>query len=186
MSNNIFSNGEEIQLLDMLEARENRQVKQQNLLESVNPGTLISMTMNIPGSVKVTEELIQIFHLVYNQVKNDWQTELLYDELLTLKTGCEGYFLVKEKADIVKKRLIEREEKLTFGRLFDLDVLEMRQGEMVVLSRKDFNLSPRTCFICNENAKECGRNRRHSVDELQLAISNYINERRDMLNDKRS
>lgn len=186
MSNNIFSNGEEIQLLDMLEARENRQVKQQNLLESVNPGTLISMTMNIPGSVKVTEELIQIFHLVYSQVKNDWQTELLYDELLTLKTGCEGYFLVKEKADIVKKRLIEREEKLTFGRLFDLDVLEMRQGEMVVLSRKDFNLSPRACFICNENAKECGRNRRHSVDELQLAISNYINERRDMLNDKRS
>lgn len=186
MSNNIFSNGEEIQLLDMLEARENRQVKQQNLLKSVNPGTLISMTMNIPGSVKVTEELIQIFHLVYNQVKNDWQIELLYDELLTLKTGCEGYFLVKEKADIVKKRLIEREEKLTFGRLFDLDVLEMRQGEMVVLSRKDFNLSPRTCFICSENAKECGRNRRHSVDDLQLAISNYINERRDMLNDKRS
>ncbi|MEG0254733.1 MAG: citrate lyase holo-[acyl-carrier protein] synthase [Vagococcus sp.] len=186
MSNNIFSGGKDVQLLEMLDAREKRQLKQQQLLEKSTNDTLISMTMNIPGSVKVTDELIKIFHLVYDQVKMDWQSELLHEELLPLKTGYEGYFLIKENASVVKKHLINLEEELPFGRLFDLDVLELRQEELVVLSRKDFNLSPRTCFICKENAKECGRSRSHSIEELQLAISDYINERRDMLNDKRS
>lgn len=186
MSNNIFLEGEEINLLQMLESRDNRQKKQMGLLKKYTNKTLICITMNIPGQIKVTEELSHCFSLLFSQALLDWEESIIHQEKLGLRTGWEGYLVVDKEPKTVKKRLIEQEESFPLGRLFDLDVLVIKEEELVILSRSDFKLPGRKCFICQNTAKECGRNRNHSVEELQLSISSYIKERKDMLNDQRS
>ncbi|MDT2829334.1 citrate lyase holo-[acyl-carrier protein] synthase [Vagococcus carniphilus] len=183
MSKNLFVSGEEVVLLDMLEARERRQEKQMNLLKSNDSLTLVSMTMNIPGSIKVVPEITQIFDYLFEELTILFKDCLFLKELHHDKTGHEGYFLLEKEKEAIKKQLIMLEETANFGRLFDLDVVSLVNGNITLISRNDFGLTPRKCFICNENAKACGRNRTHSVEELQLAISEYIEERRDMLND---
>ena len=183
MSKNLFVSGEEVVLLDMLEARERRQEKQMSLLKSHDALTLVSMTMNIPGSVKVIPEITQIFDHLFEELTILFKDCLFLKELSHDKTGHEGYFLLEKEKEAIKKQLIMLEETANFGRLFDLDVVNLVDGNITLISRKDFDLTPRKCFICNEDAKACGRNRTHSVEDLQLAISEYIEERRDMLND---
>lgn len=183
MSKNLFVSGEEIVLLDMLEARERRQEKQLSLVKSHKSLTLVSMTMNIPGSIKVIPEVTQIFDYLFEKLTLLFKDCLFLKELYHFKTGHEGYFLLEKEKEPIKKQLIMLEETTDFGRLFDLDVVNLVDGNITLISRKDFDLTPRKCFICNEDAKACGRNRTHSVEDLQLAISEYIEERRDMLND---
>ncbi len=182
MSNNLFKQGEEVELLDMLGARENRQEKQLHLLSANNSLTLVSVTMNIPGSVKVIPEITQLFDYFFEELVFFFNDYLISKELNYYKTGHEGYLLLDKENKSVKRQLIQLEETATFGRLFDLDVVNLVDGNITLLSRKNFDLEPRKCFICMEDAKVCGRNRTHSVEELQIAISEYIEERRDMLN----
>lgn len=183
MSNNLFTQGEGIVLLDMLEARENRQEKQTKLLTAHKSLTLVSMTMNIPGNIKVIPEITQLFDYFFRELTIFFNGYLVFKELEHYKTGHEGYFLLDKENNSVKQQLIKLEETANFGRLFDLDVVNLIDGNLTLLSRENFGLAARKCFICNEKAKVCGRNRNHSVRDLQVAISEYIEERRDILND---
>lgn len=180
---NLFLKGEDVQLAEMLNARENRQQKQWEILKLDESAILVSITMNIPGNIKVIEELTQIFKIIFKKISALLKDTVLLEKYYIYKTGHEGYFLVKGDPIKLKKKLINIEETDEFGRLFDLDILFLEQEQLKLLSRQDFKLTKRTCFVCQTDAKICGRDRSHSVEELQLAISDYINERRSILND---
>jgi len=91
-------------------------------------------------------------------------------------TGREQFEVVAESAAVVKRLAVQFEDQFTLGRLFDLDVLTVQDGQVKPLSRSDFDLPVRTCFICGRPAKECARSRRHSVAELQTMISQRVQE----------
>jgi Phosphoribosyl-dephospho-CoA transferase (holo-ACP synthetase) len=67
--------------------------------------------------------------------------------------------------------MITLEQQHPLGRLFDLDVL---QADGRSLSRREFDLPPRRCLICDELAAACGRSRRHSSEELQVRIHQIL------------
>ena len=59
------------------------------------------------------------------------------------------------------------EESSQLGRLFDIDIIDINFEK---LSRKSF----RKCLICEEQAQECGRSRKHSVEELQNKVEEIL------------
>ena len=83
------------------------------------------------------------------------------------KTGDEILLSVKADARVLKDMTTEIEEETRFGRLFDIDVLDVT-GEK--LSRPVF----RKCLICGAQAQECARSRKHSVQELQEKVREIL------------
>ncbi len=149
----------EVSLLEMLDARERRVQKQQELLKKYGK-TLICFTMNIPGPVKVTPE-IQAAFKIGNSLLHSLFT-VLYEEDTSSFAGCEKFYIVDDAPSAAKRMCLEAEEASPVGRLFDMDVLT---PEGKKLSRE----TPRKCLICDKAAAICGRSRAHSVEELQAA-----------------
>ena len=160
---------------DILEAREARVQKQQELIRKYNH-TLISFTLNIPGDVKFNEELKRVFDSGYKVLIEEIQKHniiILDNKKDYLFTGCEGYVVLSGKSDLVKKITIHIEENHYLGRLFDMDVIT---NKMVLCSREEVGASPRKCFLCGNEARLCGRSRKHSLEDLRNEIDKIINQ----------
>ncbi len=154
----------EVSLQQILDTRERRVQKQQELLKRFGK-TLICFTMNIPGPVKVSPEIRAAFK-IGNSLLHDLFT-VLYEEDTSSFTGCEKFYIVDDVAAAAKQKCLIAEESSPAGRLFDMDVLTP-EGEKI--SRK----SPRKCLICSKDAAVCGRSRTHSVEELQAATNTLL------------
>lgn len=174
MSNPLFA-GTEVHLSEMLEARELRGKTQRELLSADTEEVLLSATMNIPGPVKHSEKLSQVFHSIMDEIEeavND--VTPLVNLFREEPTGVEYYLLVPLSREELKRRMVKIEETHAYGRLVDLDVLSMNGEEMQPLSREALNLPPRKCFICDNNAKVCGRSRSHTIEEIQTKIIEIV------------
>ncbi len=175
----IFNEGETIDLMAMLDAREQRAALEYNLLshlENDNPGSLLVMTMAVPGPIKTNKVLNDVFEDLLEEVIQVLKPERTLEEMKRVKnTGLEYYALTSLSPSELKPLMVEIEEKHPLGRLFDLDVVFLNEKNTVTgTSRTDLGLPVRRCFICDRPAKECGRSRRHSVEELQMEISKQI------------
>lgn len=167
--------GETITLIEMLNAREKRASIQQELLQKHPTCALLSATMNIPGPIKTNERLKYAFLTVIKEINFLFPPEKIAAcKHRELKTGSEYYLALYEIPEELKKKLIQIEEKHLYGRLMDLDVVYLKEQTFYSVSRTELNHKPRTCFICEEEAKVCGRQRRHSVAEMQQTISQLL------------
>ncbi|MDR2832340.1 MAG: citrate lyase holo-[acyl-carrier protein] synthase [Streptococcaceae bacterium] len=163
-----FFDGPEITLMEMLDAREKRVKIQQDKLIKHPDYSLLSVAMNIPGPVKNSKQISQVFQEFINIIEN--QLSPKKSRITFEKTGPQ-YFAMYEMAAIeLKKIMIEFEESFAIGRLFDLDVLYSENGKIKQISRSDLGLPQRKCLICDKPAKECGRNRTHTIEEMQKKI----------------
>ncbi|OEG11083.1 ACP synthase CitX [Enterococcus ureasiticus] len=170
-----YLRGETVTLVEMLDAREKRVTIQQELLQKHPRCSLLSATMNIPGPIKTNEQLRQAFLTVIKEINSLFPPEkIAARKHRELKTGPEYYLVLNETPKELKRKLIEVEETHRFGRLMDLDVIYLSNHTRHSISRTELNHKPRTCFICDEEAKVCGRQRHHSVEEMQETISNLL------------
>jgi holo-ACP synthase len=149
----------------MKEVREERVAIQNRILENKNL-TLITFTMNIPGSIKNNHWIHQSFLLGKHDLK-EYMKHYSIKEIAyrNLASGGEAYFVIEKQfsAKDIKIKIVEFEETHPIGRWFDIDV---KSAPNETVSRADLGFKPRKCFLCNEDAKVCGRSRRHSVKEL--------------------
>ncbi|MBQ7486167.1 MAG: citrate lyase holo-[Clostridia bacterium] len=148
----------------MLEAREVRANRQRMLLER-HKCPLVSFTMNIAGPVKNGPLIRRGFLLGREALLSRLRlagAELLETVETDTATGCEGIYAVRFPADALKRMTCEIEESTKPGRLFDMDVIATDGGK---LDRPQ----PRTCLICGNLARDCARNRTHTVEQLQSA-----------------
>lgn len=181
---NLFIEGEAITLSDLLSARDMRQQTQLNLLERYPNKTLVSMTMNIPGEIKTNTCIETIHSDGLEALKPVFPVEsYLFCETYYHTTGIETYILLSESPEYVKKEMVKFESIYRLGKLFDIDILEKRHKDVFIWSRKDIGVEPRQCYICSKNAKECGRSRTHSIQDLQIALTSLVNEGRDKTNE---
>ncbi|MGX7025204.1 citrate lyase holo-[acyl-carrier protein] synthase [Vagococcus hydrophili] len=175
----IFGSGVEQTVEDMLRHREQRMMFQKKLLNDNEEVTLISYTMNIPGPIKNNSAIFEMFNygfgLIEQALKNE-KVEIIYQKIIQLPSGNDGFFLVKELPIPVKELTMKLEEQSEFGRLLDIDILSIEQEELIQVSRSHFKENPRKCLLCSADAKNCARSRKHSVEELQIKI-NEIYER---------
>ncbi|MEG0689233.1 MAG: triphosphoribosyl-dephospho-CoA synthase CitG [Hungatella sp.] len=157
--------GDYVNLEAMLNARERRQKIQQRLLQTYRL-PLISFTLNIVGPTKVFPLTIRTFdeglHLIRTQCLA-WHFTIRSEEILRENTGHEAFFVVDADAAAIKEILCRLEERISLGRIFDLDVIDT---DGLKISRETFQLPPRRCLLCNQEAFLCSRSRTHTVTEL--------------------
>ena len=151
-----------VELSQMLSAREQRAMRQRELLASYGL-PLVSFTMNIAGPVKNSPSIRRGFalgrELLFGQLQRV-KAPLVHREEIDASTGCEGLYVVDMSAEKLKAITMELEENTPLGRLFDLDVLSP-DGEK--LERP----VPRRCLVCGKPVSVCARSRAHSVPQLQ-------------------
>ena len=169
---NIFNEGKEQNIAQVLKAKDKRVVLQQKIFEKYPDQTLVDVNLNIPGPIKNNRYLEKLFNYGIKELENSWD-KLGYSYKLVVSldedTGCENFYILDLSIKTVKKTTIDFEDQTELGRLFDADVLV--KDKNAAISRRDLGKQPRKCFICNRPAKECARSRRHSVAEMQNYIS---------------
>lgn len=153
----------EVSLLEILDARERRVQKQQELLQKYGK-TLICFTMNIPGPVKVSPEIEAAFRIGDAMLQ---RFEVLYQEDTSANTGFEKFYVVQGDAEQIKAACSLIEDGSPYGRLYDMDV-------MTPEGKKLSRTTPRKCLICDKDAAVCGRSRAHSVEELQQVTTRIL------------
>lgn len=165
-----------VTLAQVLDAKEARARHQQELFARFG-GVLISFTLNVPGSVKNTPACRRALQSGMEQLSrrfSDIGAEVLHEECKSLETGPEGYFCLKEgiPPETVKREAIAQEECDPLGRLFDIDVLTAAGG----IERGQLSAAPRKCFLCDKDAKICGRSRAHALSELTAEVRRRLRE----------
>lgn len=175
----VFKTGIEIDLPAMLKAREQRFYFQQKLLSKLDysdNGSLLLMTMVIPGQIKSSTLLNRAFNVIQKEVLNQLDKNQIIQQLKREEnTGLEFYILSTLSPYQMKEKMIAIEENHPLGRLFDLDILKLnKQNQIEGISRTQLGFPVRRCFICNKPAKECGRSQHHTIEELQNEISYQI------------
>ncbi|MCQ9120383.1 2-(5'-triphosphoribosyl)-3'-dephospho CoA synthase [Rodentibacter pneumotropicus] len=161
--------GNRISLGALLNAREERALLQQQLLAKYQL-PLLSVTLTAMGEVKKNPLLDYVFEKVLEKLTALFaQRKWIPSKKIVraLDSGHEAFFVLPVDAVELKRAMIELEDSTALARLWDLDVLDVK-GRL--LSRSDFNKSPRTCLICGENAKNCTRSRKHHIDEILLEM----------------
>lgn len=179
MANNAVTtvfDGPSVELPQMLDAREQRAAAIAAAAQKAGEnGTVVSITLGIPGPVKTSAVLRKLFQYFYNEVTQaladyDVQVSRLVEDAAT---GPEVQFVVAADAKAVKSLLVPIEEKNRIGRLADLDVLHGGTNP-VGISRTELGLPERTCLICGKPSKQCGRARAHTVAEMQETIAGIL------------
>ena len=115
----------EVTLLEMLEAREKRALRQQPLLSEYGR-TLLCFTMNIAGPVKNSPTIRQGFALGLKLLEDQFRVagiRVLHREQCTGNTGNEAVFVLDSAPLEVKAVTTQIEDQTAVGRLFDMDVL---------------------------------------------------------------
>ena len=161
--------GIEVGIDEVLLSREKRVTIQNEMIKKYKL-PIISFTMNIPGPIKTNDEIKKAFdigkNLILEKLKEN-NIEILEVQELNENTGNELFISVNSLAEKIKDITVTIEENSELGRLFDIDVIDVNFEK---LSRKSF----RKCLICEEQAQECGRSRKHSVEELQKKVQEIL------------
>lgn len=163
----IFENGTAARLDEILANREWRVGLQNQLMKEFPQSTVVAVKLNIPGWIKSTPLIKEIFITVWDQLKIESVHSLSFVEAIT---GPEGFLVFDQDLTAVKKQMIEYEEGRPLGRLFDIDVMGIKTDARQ-LSRTDLGFSQRRCYVCSKSAKECSRDGRHSIDEIKFAMN---------------
>lgn len=165
----------EVTLIEMLNTREARAIRQRELLLKYNK-PLISFTMNIAGPEKNNFQIKRGYELGKRLLKGQLMAKkipVLHFEEICENTGNEAIYVLDSNAMTIKAVTSSIEDAMPVGRLFDMDVIKP-EGDKV--ERTELNLSPRKCLICGQQAQICARSRTHSVNELQLETKKILAE----------
>ena len=157
---------------EILNCREKRVAIQNEMIKKYNK-PVISFTMNIPGPIKTNNEIKKAFDIGKNLILENLKEnniEILEIQELNENTGNELFISTNSLAEKIKNITVSIEEASELGRLFDMDVIDINFEK---LSRESF----RKCLICEEQAQECGRSRKHSVGELQNKVEKILSKK---------
>lgn len=159
-----------VTLDQVLSARELRAAHQRALLARYPDAALVSLTVNMPGSVKLTPESRRVFYAGLAALQGalaDASLPLLYAESRLPDTGGEAYLAVCAAPDDVKRLTCSLEQTLPYGRLLDIDVLGPAGAP---LSRTELGFPARGCMVCGKQGAYCASRRAHPLTEILSAF----------------
>ena len=168
-----WTDGVEVELKDMLDARERRVLRREDALAHYRQPT-ISFSVVMPGPIKQCS-LTEVIAKEAEKALRDKLDQIGWDySVLRARsdnTGPESLYAVACGARDLKRAMVELEEDHALGRLWDLDV---HGADGKGLSRRDLELPPRRCLICNDAAHACSRSRRHALDEIRAVMEKTV------------
>lgn len=172
-----FNDGLPVSLEQVLLAKEQR-VQNQQVAITRYQSPIISLTLVIPGPVKKSPAAKFLFDQAINTLHHALDQNnfsIYYEQHIEAVTGFEAIIAVNCTASKLKQLCIEIERNHPLGRLWDIDIID--PVTQMSIPRTGFEQKPRKCLICGDNAKACGRGRRHSVaeifEEMKKIITNY-------------
>ena len=161
--------GQEVTITDMMYCRDRRVQIQNEFIEKYRK-PVISFCMNIPGPVKTTPLIRKGFESgkkAFLETLQKESVEVLESRIFDDVTGPEMLLCVSASAEKIKDLTTQIEETHPYGRLFDMDVINT-DGQK--LSRPSY----RKCLICDCQAQECARSRKHTIAEMQDKIEEIL------------
>ena len=161
--------GQEVTITDMMFCRDRRVQIQNEFIEKYQK-PVISFCMNIPGPIKTTPLIRKGFEAGKDALLHALSAanmEVLESRVFHDITGDEMLLCVDAPAEKIKDLTQQIEESHPYGRLFDMDVIGT---DGMKLSRPSY----RKCLICDCQAQECARSRRHSISEMQDKIEEIL------------
>ncbi|MDR0759687.1 MAG: citrate lyase holo-[acyl-carrier protein] synthase [Treponema sp.] len=169
-----------VTLQEVLDFREDRKRRQDELLARFHPGagrtagTLVSLSLNIPGEYKHFPWALRAFREEMDFFSRALRSEgitILHEERIEKNPGYTGLIAAAETGERLKRLGTWTEERHDLGRLFDIDVFNDR-GEKI--SRRDGGGPGRSCLICGGDPFCCARKRAHSREELTEAVFSIL------------
>lgn len=154
-------------LEELLASRDRRRDMQARLMEAWPHGTLVVLTVVMPGPQKQTRSAAIVAEAAVQALDQAFAGRVHTRTLRDLRTGFEAYYMVQATADQAKRQAVAIEEKHALGRLMDIDVIG---AGCVPYSRAGLQSPPRTCLVCGRPARECMRSAAHPLDQLMNRI----------------
>ena len=153
----------------IMTAKERRAARQHRLIK-VYGGTVISLTLNLPGGYRRYARWRQLW-LVAQQALGIMEPYVNHHSSRVGLWGPETFLAVDLEPLVVKQMTVAIEKEHPLGRLFDIDVIDP-SGKPV--SRSRLGEPGRPCLLCDKPAIECYRNRTHSLEELITSVETMI------------
>lgn len=150
----------------ILSNKEERIERQKEFLSRFDGASLISLSINTPGAIKLSCESLSIYDEAVEAIKSHALPILHTYEQKSI-TGAEAIWVIQADATYLKTLTCKIESTHPLGRFMDIDVID-RQG--VSLSRKALGYERRKCFVCEEDAFSCARSQKHTIQELNQTI----------------
>lgn len=161
--------GPKQELMNILEAREQRAAFQQKLTELFGQ-PVVAFKMNIPGPVKTSDAILEMFQegvTAFHTALLESGVAVAYEKIIYENSGPEYFAVCATPPESVKAVTIKIENEHPLGRLFDFDAIG-KNGKAI--SRQDLGQAERKCLICDQPAFVCGRARAHGLEALQDKI----------------
>lgn len=166
---------QKVTLEEMLAFRDKKVFQLDKLRRQYPEKLIITLGMNIPGPCKTGDKIFRAFLAgteSINSILSEHKLPVLEEISAREHAGYLEYYVVDfTDALILKSHMIEIEEKHPCGRLFDIDVY---RGDGSSVSRTEGGFPHRKCLLCENDAKECGRSRRHSLEELEQKVEEIL------------
>jgi holo-ACP synthase len=164
-----------VTLEEMLRFREEKVRMQEELQKKHEESVIVALGMNIPGPIKYSPEILEAFKAGTKAIGtslNSQELGVAGEIEVTKKEGCLKILSVEsDDPFFIKKMMVNIEETHPLGRLYDIDVYD-KEGKGI--SREAFGAPVRRCLLCGQEAKVCGRNRSHTVEELYKRVEDII------------
>lgn len=160
-----------ITLDELLQSREKRWMRQQELIQKHPEATLVCLTVIMPGPVKRNAQSLTVAHAAVDALQQYYAGNIVNITTHDLETGYEAYMLTSLGLVEAKRKACQIEDTHPLGRLFDVDVIDK---DVHPLSRSLIGESPRKCLLCDHEARYCMRNHSHTQDELHRKIAEMI------------
>lgn len=146
--------------------REKRVETQNYLIEKFKKPILV-LRGNYPGEDKNNFIPTDIVKIISKDIEEIFNLKIINKKILNSIEGITYIFSIDSFGKNIKKIAMEIEETHILGRCVDIDVFDENGYPF---SRSDFGGTKRKCFLCQEMAFVCGRNKTHSIQEVQNFI----------------
>lgn len=155
----------------MLAARDTRRERQARHFNVHPEQTLLVATVVAPGKYKLTDRTAIVAGAERAELHRCF-AGFIKDELsLDVPSGHETWLTLDLDAMQAKRMAAVIEDTHPLGRLFDIDVIA---PSLIPVSRLELGLRPRSCLLCENEARVCMRARTHSAEEIETRIASMI------------
>lgn len=159
-------------LKDILRERERRIEHQEKLLEQYKMPILV-IRVNYPGANKDNYISQGITAIMEQAICEMFSSSIHYKIMKTTAEGPTVIMSINKDARDIKSMTLNIEHNHILGRCVDLDVYD-EKGKSI--SREDFGLDMRKCYICSDIAHNCVRSKKHSKEEVEGFIKSRFEE----------
>ena len=148
---------------DILLGRERRIEFQEKLVQKYKMPILV-IRVNYPGINKDNRFSQGITVVIEQMISEMFSYSIEYKIMTTTAEGPLVIMSINKNARDIKKITLDIEDKHLLGRCVDIDVYD-ENGRGI--SREEFGLAMRKCYICQDIAHNCVRSKKHSFDEVE-------------------